>query len=284
MKEAEKLPVSVIVAVKNEAARIEKCLQALQSFDEIIVVDSNSRDDTARLAGQMGAQVVPFQWDGAYPKKRQWCLDRLVLRNDWIFFVDADEIVTQNLIDKLQVLFQQTPACDGYFIKSRYIVDGRVLRHGLVNTKLVLLKRGRFVFPVIDDLGLEGMEEEGMGEMEGHYQPMPKPGASIGSIDGAYMVHDAYGEGRALWLARHARYALWEQGMNARDAWPKDPVPVRQAMKSMFRRMPFRPLAAFLQCYVWKGGLLDGRAGLRLACDRALYYRMIGRRMRGGRR
>ncbi len=260
------VPVSVVVAVRNESARIVRCLEALQSFDEIVVVDSGSTDGTQDLAGRSGATVVPYIWDGTYPKKRQWCLDHLKLRHDWIFFVDADEIVTEDLVAELQALFQNGPTHDGYFVKGLYVAGGRVLRHGLSNNKLALFDRRRFAFPVVDDLGLEGM-----GEMEGHYQPMPKAGASIGCLRYG-LLHEAY-EGD--WDARHRRYAMWEAGMNARRAWPVDPDPRRQALKVIFRAMPFRPLAAFCHSYVWKRGFMDGVAGWRLARDRFRYYRMV---------
>ena len=151
------LPISVIVTVKNESARIVRCLEALRAFDEVVVVDSNSTDGTPDLARQAGATVVSYMWNGRYPKKRQWCLDHLTLQHNWIFFVDADEIVTEDMVAELHALFEKGPACDGYFVKGRYVIDKRVLCHGLVNNKLALFERTRFVFPVVDDLDLPGM-------------------------------------------------------------------------------------------------------------------------------
>jgi glycosyltransferase involved in cell wall biosynthesis len=275
------IPVSVIVAVRNEAERIERCLAALAGFDEIVVVDSESEDDTRALAEAAGATVVAYEWDGAYPKKRQWCLDRLSLRHDWIFFVDADEIVPDDLVHEIAALFECGPPHDGYFVRGWYVIGGRVLRHGLSNNKLVLFNRRRFAFPVVDDLGLPGM-----GEMEGHYQPVAREGnaVSIGQLR-AGMLHEAYGDDEA-WERRHRRYAAWEAGMNARQAWPTDPVRWRQRTKRMFRAMPGRPLVAFCHCYFYRRGMLDGRMGWKLAADRYCYYRMVGeggRLLQGGR-
>jgi glycosyltransferase involved in cell wall biosynthesis len=295
------IPASVIITVKNEAARIGRCLAALKDFDEVIVVDSGSADGTAALAQKSGATVVQFHWNGQYPKKRQWCLDTLRLKNDWIFFVDADEIVTPELSREIAKIFEDGPTRTGYFVPGRYSLHGKTLRFGLVNNKLVLFDRRLVHFPVIDDIGLPGM-----GEMEGHYQPVlyqqpssrrtpgPRatnttpgplgPGVRRDDDDGfekkklgqlkAHMLHEAY-ETEDSWRARHLRYAVWEAGMNRSDAWPEDPVPWRQAMKRIFRALPCRPLAAFCHCYLWKRGFLDGRTGWAFAADRYRYYRMV---------
>lgn len=263
------IPVSVIVTTRNEAAQIGRCLAALKNFSETVVVDSGSDDETQELARAAGARVAGFTWNGNYPKKRQWCLDHLSLKHDWIFFVDADEVVTPELASEIAALFASGPAYAGYFVKGRYVLEGTVLRHGLQNNKLCLFDRRRMEFPAVDDLDIPGM-----GEMEGHYQPVLKAGHA-GEKTGALrhaLLHYAY---ERNWTARHERYAAWERGMNRKGAWPRDPVAARQFLKRVFRALPARPVWAFLHCYVVKGGLLDGRAGLRLACDRFRYYRLI---------
>jgi glycosyltransferase involved in cell wall biosynthesis len=266
----DKIPITVLIATRNEASRIARCLEALQDFDDIIVIDSSSTDDTKEIARNHGANVVNFTWNGAYPKKRQWILDHVPCKHDRIFFVDADEIVTPELVKEIA-------ACDwsnaGYFVRGRYILNGKLLRHGLHNNKLVLFDRCKIEFPVIDDLDCDGM-----GEMEGHYQPILKPqhkDNKIGQLKHV-MLHEALDD-RAAWLRRHERYAQWEAGMNAKNAWTCDPVPFRQYLKVLFRNAPCRPLIAFLHAYILKRGFLDGREGFKFAASRALYYRLVAK-------
>lgn len=271
---ASKIPVSVIVVTKNEEARIAQCLGALSSFDEVVVVDSDSDDATCDVARDSGVRVESFFWDGMYPKKRQWCLNHLTLAHDWVFFVDADEVVTAEAKDSIAALFDgEEPCAAGFFIRANYIWQGEMLRHGLKNSKLVLFDRRRVEFPLVDDLGLNGM-----GEIEGHYQPVLKAEYAADVIDvlDVPMQHDACGDINA-WNERHERYAVWEAGMNARSAWSQDPVPWRELLKRVFRAMPMRDVAAFLHCYILKLGFLDGLAGFDFACSRARYYRMIRR-------
>lgn len=264
-----KIPVSVLIMTRNEEKRLTRCLAPLQAFDEIVVVDSESMDATAAVAAAAGARVVNFRWNGRYPKKRQWCLDNLSFRNDWVLFVDADEVLTDNLVSEIaNISFDAA----GYFIRGLYVVDGKIMQRGLANNKIALFHRGLMMFPAVDDLDLPGM-----GEIEGHYQPVLKDGfkdRKIGRLNEP-LLHYAYEGGG--WHERHERYAAWERGMNARDAWPADPVPARQVLKRIFRILPGRGVAAFLHSYALKGGFLEGKQGFRLARDRCRYYRMIRR-------
>lgn len=265
------IPVTALVCTRNEEKSIAACLAVLRDFAQIIVIDSGSSDRTCEIARDCGADVVPFNWNGQYPKKRQWCLDHLPLAHDWIFFVDADEIVTLSLLQEIRNLMAAPPACDGYFVKGLYVLQGKILKYGVPNTKLVLFNRHKFFFPVVGDLGCEGM-----GEMEGHYQPLPIEGARIGHIQQG-LLHYAY-DGGESWRARHARYMTWERAMNERQAWPIDPVPHRQFLKKIFRAMPCRGFIAFVHAYVLKAGFLDGYAGFVRARDRGFYYRALARK------
>lgn len=258
-----KIPVTVIVTTKDEARNLPRCLAALDAFDEIIVVDSMSADGTRDVAASMGARVVDYVWDGRYPKKRQWCLDTLDLKHTRVFFVDADEEVTKYLCDVIAALDW---ACAGYFVKGAYVVDGRALRFGQKNNKLCLFDRRKIAFPVVDDLDIPGM-----GEIEGHYQPVLKPGvqARIGQVRAPLRHHALEDKGR--WDARHKEYAQWYAGMEGR-ALPRDPSLLRRCLKTIFYKIPARSGIAFLHSYIVKGGILDGARGLSLAQSRLKCY------------
>src|SRR5947207_15435223 len=90
-------PVSVIVPVKNEAENLRRCLPALAWADEVFVVDSQSTDATSGVAGEFGATVVQFHFNGTYPKKKNCALENLPSRNEWVLIVDAEEVVVPEL-------------------------------------------------------------------------------------------------------------------------------------------------------------------------------------------
>ncbi len=269
------ISVSVVIVTKNESSNIIGCLDQLKRFDDIWVIDSGSRDGTGDLARTKNAQVISYQWNGQYPKKRQWCLENLSLQYDWIFFVDADEIIPNELIDEIEGIILSSPHEAGFFIVGRYRIQGQVLKYGIPNQKIALLHRARMEFPVVDDLDIPGM-----GEIEGHYQPVLKSGVAcpIGKLKN-YMIHDALNDAKAerSWLFRHEKYARWEAGMNAKKCWPEDPIAWRERAKIFLHHFHFRPQIIFFIGFVFKLGFLDGARGFKLSKMRYSYLKKINK-------
>lgn len=262
-----KIPLSVIVMTRDEAACVGRCLAALTAFSQVFVVDSHSADATVAIARAAGAQVANFQWNGRLPKKKQWCLENLPFAHDWVLFADADEIVTPDLTAEIAALFAGgEPGCAGYYIAGRPVFLGRELRHGWRNSKLALFDRRRGRMPDVDDLDVECM-----WEVEGHFQPTVN--GRLGRLK-APMLHDDR-KPIAAWFIRHARYAQWEAALETDgrlDALNAgEPSPLRRWAKRLYRRLPLRPLAVFVIAYVLRFGFLDGRAGLTHATARAFY-------------
>ena len=85
------LPVTVVVPVRNEERNIAECLARIRGFAGVLVVDSGSTDRTCDIARQHGAQVITFEWDGRFPKKRNWVLRTQAIDTPWVLFLDADE-------------------------------------------------------------------------------------------------------------------------------------------------------------------------------------------------
>lgn len=258
------ISVSVLVTTKNEERNLARCLQSLERFKEIIVVDSDSHDGTVKIAESFGVPVVNFTWNGRYPKKRQWCLDTLDLKYDRVFFIDADEEATPALCDEIAALDWR---CAGYFVKGLYVRDGELLRFGMHNKKLCLFDRREIEFPVVDDLDIPGM-----GEIEGHYQPVLKKGLrkKTGSLRN-HVLHHAL-EDMERYRARHDGYALWRGVMSARNSFPKDPVAARQFLKKLFWHMPCKKLFLFVHYYFIHLGFLEGKKNVDVYREKMKYY------------
>jgi glycosyltransferase involved in cell wall biosynthesis len=267
-----KIPVSVLIITKNAGSHISECVESLGDFEQVIVVDSASTDETCNLAARHGVEIVNFTWNGTYPKKRQWCLDMLHLKHDWVLFVDADERVMPCLVREIRQIFRrkEPPVEAGFFITGQYAWGKKILSFGTRNRKIALLHRRRMMFPVVDDLDCPGM-----GEIEGHYQPVLKDGyqGKIGWLKHMMLHHTCtdYQE----WLARHRRYAAWEICMNGKKVWPRDPIASRELLKKLLRSLVLRPELIFLHSYILKLGFLDGVAGFHFAKSRWRYYHMI---------
>src|SRR5689334_18922445 len=137
------LPLTIIVAARNEAHNLPRCLESLSCAAEIYVIDSQSTDATVQIAESYGAHVVQFHYQGGWPKKRQWAMESLALVNEWILLVDADEALTPALAAEIRDAIQDSSR-DGYYIPLRMFFLGRELRHsGASFYKLCLFRRGK---------------------------------------------------------------------------------------------------------------------------------------------
>lgn len=261
------IPISVIMLTKNEALNVPHSLPPImKNFDDVHIVDSNSTDETAKLAADLGAAVHPFTWNNQYPKKKQLALDNLPIKYEWVLFIDADEIVTDAFIATLKTMNMNA---DGYFVSAEMVWKGHHLKHGMKNNKLCLFKPAKFHFPVVNDLNIKGG-----WEVEGHYQPIPSTDdVIIGTIKTPIIHHDRKG----TWHRRHDDYVHWEVGMTKYDLWPVDPVHWREMIKDATRASVLRPYLVFMYGYIIKLGFLDGMTGFDYALNRARYTRRIVR-------
>ena len=120
--------ISVFIPVKNEEENLPGCLESLEWADEVFVVDSQSSDRTVETAERLGAKVYQFHFDGSM-KKDDWALEKLPFRNEWVFYIDADERVPTELAEEILRTIQDGDAKDGYYVNRRLIFMGRWLRH-----------------------------------------------------------------------------------------------------------------------------------------------------------
>ena len=267
---SRKIPISVIVMTYNEEVNIRHCLEALQQFEQIFVVDSNSTDATVQIAKELGATVINFTWNGKYPKKKQWCLENLLFKHNWVFYVDADEIVPADLCAEIAYRIKNLNDVAGFYINGRPVVHGHVLHYGQKHKKLSLLDRHKCHFPQCDDLDVTRM-----WEVEGHYQPVVN--GRTATLSNSLIHHDY--KSLYAWFDRHNRYSDWEAKLGMRgelNKTYKKEASSRKFMKIVFNNIPLRPLMIFLYSYVIRLGFLDGRAGFDYAMMRAFYYWMIG--------
>jgi glycosyltransferase involved in cell wall biosynthesis len=277
--------VSVIVPVKNEADNLRRCLPALAWADEVFVVDSQSTDATAAVARAHGAQVVQFEFNGTYPKKKNWALENLPFRNEWVLIVDADEVVIAPLAAEIA---RRTAAneADGFYINMKYYFLGRRIRHcGYAeawNLRLFRHRLGRY-----ERMPVRRGAATGDNEAHEHVELRGKALRLLHQLD-----HHAYPT-IAVWVEKHNRYACWEAEMYER--FLREPVPssiglgkaIKRWLKKVYLRLPMRFLVRFFYAYFLRLGFLDGRPGL-VFCGLLSFYDFLAwanvyeRRVAGG--
>lgn len=264
-----KVPVSVIVPVKNEAENLRRCLPALAWADEIFVVDSQSDDETAQVAEEHGATVIQFHFNGTYPKKKNWSLDTLPFRNEWVLIVDADEVVPPALADEIGERIARDEA-DGYYLNSKYFFLGRLIRFcgysECWNLRLFKHALGRYErMPVSAGVRTGDNEAHEHVLLEGRVLRLKHE-----------LDHFAYPD-ITTWVAKHDRYATWEAEQH--EHFLRAPIPAgigrgkrwKRRLKKVYLRLPCRPVVRFLYAYILRGGFRDGRPGL-IFCGLLAFY------------
>lgn len=136
--------ISTVILTKNEETLIASCIDAVSFTDEVIVIDNGSKDNTIQVAQNNKARVIKLADADNFSKLRNMGLEEA--RNDWVLFIDADEIVSKELSIEIQKELEK-PRYNSYYLKRRDHWRGKVLRFGEVYSAyhcgyIRLLKKG----------------------------------------------------------------------------------------------------------------------------------------------
>jgi glycosyltransferase involved in cell wall biosynthesis len=269
MSETTKVPVSVLVPIRNEAVNLRRCLDSVKWADEIFVVDSQSTDGSLAIAQEHGAHVVQFHFNGTWPKKKNWALENLPFRNEWIFILDADEVLPPGAEEEFARAIANAGETAGYWINRRFMFMGRWLRHSYYpNWNLRLFRHSLGRYEKLTDANTYS----GDNEVHEHVIVQSPTGRLRCEMD-----HYAF-PSVEVFVEKHNRYSNWEARVSAdrrlsssASAIRSGPVERRRKLKLLSQRLPCRPLLRFLYIYIWQKGFLDGREGYYFARLHALY-------------
>jgi glycosyltransferase involved in cell wall biosynthesis len=269
--------VSVIILTLDEEINIAASLDSCTWSDDVHVLDSGSRDRTVEIARERGAAVHVHRFE-SFGAQRNWAIDHIPLRHEWVFHLDADERFTPELVREMTETLARGPAEAGYYVANQMILNGSWIKHasGYPAYQMRLFHRARMRFT-----------DHGHGQRE----HMLVPGAAIGMLRQPYL-HLNFSKGMEDWQRRHEGYARKEAEQilaatrtpfRARDL-SRDAISRRRALKRLAGRVPFRGGLRFLHCIILQRAFLDGRAGVAYARLLARYERMIAANVRSLRR
>jgi glycosyltransferase involved in cell wall biosynthesis len=258
-----RVPVSVIIPIKNEAVNLPRCLDCVKWADEIFVVDSQSTDGSIAIAQDFGAKVVQFEFNGTWPKKKNWALENLAFRNEWVFILDADEVLPAQAKAEFAKAIADAGDIAGYWINRRFMFMGRWLRHAYYpNWNLRLFRRAHGRYEKLTD----APTHSGDNEVHEHVLVNGRTAKLQVEID-----HYAF-PSIDVFVEKHNRYSNWEARVAADTLLDSSSrkissqtVDRRRKLKTLSQRLPFRPLLRFLYVYVWQKGFLDGAEGYYFA-------------------
>ena len=233
MSEVQKLPISVCMLVKNEADRLVKSLPPLSIFEEVLVYDSGSTDKSIEICEVFGAKVIRGDWLG-FPQSRKKLFTQA--SQPWIFWLDADEVVTQDLSEELKALFAQVVQVDGLEINRMVFFLGKWIRHGewFPDWNLRIFKS--------KDWQIVNQEVHESVHISGKVIRLK-----------SVLEHHSYKDWGDRWTRAEKYSALWAKMKSSNGQ--------TVAFGEEYLRASWR----FFRTFILKGGFLDGMIGLRIS-------------------
>jgi len=229
MRMQQKTPLSVVIIALNAASQIEACLKSAVFADEIVVVDSGSRDDTREIALKYNARVLHQDWLG-FGRQKQFAVEQA--SHDWVLCLDADERVSDPLRASI-VKALQAPRFQAYRMPRCNRFMGRWLRHG----------EG---YP---DWSLRLFDRRVANWSEDEVHEKVLTASTVGSLQGD-LLHESQ-ESLAAYLEKQNRYT----SLQAEELG-------RRGKQASFGRLVASPLLRFVKFYFLRLGFLDGIPGL----------------------
>lgn len=270
-----KLSLAVIILTFNEERHIARAIESVRAIArDIVVIDSLSTDTTVAIAERLGARILrnPFVNQAV---QLQWGLDHAHIDTDWIFRLDADEIVEADLVDALGDRLPGLPgSVVGINLQRKHIFMDRWIRHG-----------GRY------PLAMLRIWRNGHGQVENRWmdEHMVVSGGGTITLAGGFAdwnlqdltyftrKHDAYATREAVDVLL-AEGGAAHPGTELTSRTASRSVRVKRAIKErLYNRLPFGtgPLLFFLFRYIVQLGFLDGKPGLIYHVLQGFWYRFL---------
>jgi glycosyltransferase involved in cell wall biosynthesis len=238
------MTLSVAIVAQDEEANIGRTLASVAWADEIVLVDSGSRDRTCEIARQYRTRVITEPWRG-YVAQKQFAID--LCTKDWVLLLDADEEVSLGLAEEIRAAIADPNGASGYRLPRKNLFLGRWIKHGgfYPDPKLRLFRRGQGFVTGYDP----------------HDRCELKPGIPQRTLQFKNaLVHYTY-PNLSLYIAHMNRYS----SLGAQLAFSKG------HHSFSVSNIVLRPMATFIYNYFFRLGFLDGREGLLLHCYHAVY-------------
>jgi glycosyltransferase involved in cell wall biosynthesis len=256
--------ISIAMVACNEAATLRRVLQSVAWADEIVLVDSGSTDDTIAIALEFNAHVYSEPWKG-YGGQVNSAIDKCSC--EWIFSLDADEVVSPELAKEIRIICQppaspqvsndahSLPKHDSeiraYTVPRLNQIFGRWMRHGGLypDRKLRLFQRGTARLPE---------------DTEPHATPKWK-GGPVGKLK-SNLLHYAY-PSIGLYFEHMDRYSTASVPLLLRRGKTSRTLP------AFIKNVVLNPFATFVYNYFLRSGFLDGKEGLMFHMYHATYIK-----------
>lgn len=240
-----KLKISAIINTRNAEMYLQEVIDRLQDFDEILVCDMDSTDSTLEIARKAGCRIIHHDPVGYVEPARAYAMRAAY--NDWVFFVDADELVTRALVDYLRDFVANPGKTKALSIPRKNLFLDGWSESTYPDYQVRVLDRRVSDWPV---------EIHSRPKVKGKIEKIPKKRLDMALIHKSPSVADV--------LERMNRYTDKEVTRRSGDeqAHAKAPSLLAMMLKPWFR---------FFKMYIIKGGFRQGVAGYLEAKNKSFY-------------
>lgn len=237
---------TVVILTQNEQVNLPRCLAAIPERYPIVIVDSGSTDQTLDIAARHGCSIFTNPWPG-FAEQRNFAIHRCAITTPWLLFVDADEIYPQAFYDWFESDIAGSDALDVLMVPSILYLRGQRLSHApgypIYHPRLVRRETTRFV------QNHTGHGEAVINTCRVGYSEIPYD---------HYFYHGEIIE----WMHKHVGKAAQEVQLKPTQ---EAVMTTRGRLSVLLGRSWIRILARFFYHYLFRGGFMDGAAGLEFA-------------------
>lgn len=264
---------TAVILTSNESRHLARCLQSVQQVAErVVVADCYSTDDTVKIAQAFGAQVIQKEWV-SHATQFNWALTQLPEDTQWVLRIDADEYLTDELINDI---YRKLPSLDGGVVgvqfNRRMIFMGKLIRYGGVFPIKVLrlfrYGRGRCENRWMDEhIIVDGREVVFKGELIDD---------NLNPLSWWTNKHNRYANREAFDLL-NLEYGFVEMESVASKRGQSQAGTKRWIKEHVYARLPrgFRAFVYFFYRYFLRLGFLDGQAGTAFHFLQGFWYRYL---------
>lgn len=265
----KQLDITIAIPIKNEAKLLQGCLDAIGDdfAQKIIILDSGSTDASLDIAKDNNIEVLDFKWNGQFPKKRNWFLQNYPPKTKWVFFLDADEYLTEAFKNEVRKNIDNENLVGFWLSYTRYFL-GKQMKGGYPLRKLALFKVGSGEYERIEENNWSTLD------MEIHEHPVldGKTGIIKSEID-----HLDF-RGISHYVIKHNEYASWEAERLVKTGNNKEAIKNwtwKQKIKYKLINTSLIGPVYFMGSYFLLGGFRDGSRGFAFSILKASYFTQI---------
>ncbi len=266
-----KTPVSVVILTFNEEKNIRDCIESVLDFtDDIFVVDSGSTDKTLEILSTYPVQVFSNPFEN-YSQQRNWAIDTLKFKTEWVLNLDADHRTTEEFKVDIRNLFYNgiPPNVNAILASRRTMFMGKWIKYGghypTYHAMMFRLGKGRCENKLYDQ---HFLVEGDTLKIKGDIIDMITESLSTFTLR-----HDKWSNLEAIQQFEdriHEKYVVKADILG-------NPIQKRRFYKGLYEKFPLfvRPFIYFFIRYFLKLGFLDGKRGLIFHFLQCFWFRFL---------